>query len=61
MNNIQETVWAHCTMNEINVQSVESWIILVLLSRQCYKQISLRNIYKQYTMNESNVQNVMRC
>ena len=61
MNNIQETIWAHYTMNEINVQSVESWIILVLLNRQSYKQLGLMDIHKQYTVNEINVQSVMRC
>ena len=59
MNNIQETIWAHYTMNEINVQSVEIWIILILLNRQSYKQLGLMDIHKQYTMNEINVQSVI--
>ena len=61
MNNIQKTIWAHYTMNEINVQSVESWIIMVLLNRPSYKQLGLMDIHKQYTMHEINVQSVMRC
>ena len=48
-------------MNEINVQSVESWIILILLNKQSYKQLGLIDIYKEYTMIEINVQSVMRC
>ena len=60
MNNIQGTIWAHYAMNEINVQSVESWIILVLLNRQSYKQLGLMDIHKQYTANEINVQSIMR-
>ena len=61
MNEIQKTIWAHYTMNEINVQSVESWIIMVLLNRPSYKQLGLMDIHKQYTMHEINVQSVMRC
>ena len=34
---------------------------LTLLNTQCYRQISLIDIYKQYTMNDINVQSVMRC
>ena len=34
---------------------------MILFNKQSYKQLGLMDIYKKYTMNEINVQSVMRC